>query len=129
MDEREGKQTTNVERLGRAAEALQDALVQSVPPAPGKDPIIYVFPAWPAAWDAQFKLLCRGNFLVESSMQNKEIAYVSIKSRSGGICRLSNPWEEKDIKIYKNGKFWKTGKQNLILFNTNKGDVFKILLK
>lgn len=129
MDEREGKQTTNVERLGRAAEALQDALVQSVPPAPGKEPIIYVFPAWPAAWDAQFKLLCRGNFLVESTMQDKKIAYVSIKSRSGGICRLSNPWEEKDIKIYKNGKFWKTGKQNLILFNTNKGDVFKILLK
>lgn len=129
MDEREGKQTTNVERLGRAAEALQDALIQSVPASPGKDPVIYVFPAWPKEWDTQFKLLCRGNFLVESSMQKEKIAYVSIKSQSGGICRISNPWKGQDVNIYKNGKFWKTGKQSLIIFNTNKRDVFKILLK
>lgn len=124
MDEREGKQTTNVERLGRAAEALEDALIQSVPPAPGEDPVIYVFPAWPKSWDAQFELLCRGNFLASSSIQNGKIAFVRIKSQAGGMCRLRNPWNERDIRIYKNGKLWKSMKGSLITFNTDKGDDF-----
>lgn len=126
MDEREGKQTTNVERLGRAAEALEDALVQSVPPAPGKEPVICVFPAWPKSWDAQFELLCRGNFLVSSSMQNEKIAFIKIKSQAGGMCRLRNPWSEQNIRMYKNGKFWKNMKGNLITFDTDKGDNFVV---
>ncbi|HEX8038276.1 MAG TPA: DUF5703 domain-containing protein [Chryseosolibacter sp.] len=69
MDLREGFQTTSVQRLGRAAEALQFALCQSVPAAPGGNPVIRVFPAWPQSWDAQFTLLCRGALLVTSSLQ------------------------------------------------------------
>lgn len=127
MDEREGKQTTNVERLGRAAEALQDALVQSIPSAPGKDPVIYVFPAWPKSWDAQFELLCRGNFLVTSSMKNGQIQFVEINSHSGGECKLFNPWNGSKVCIYKNDTLWKETKQTLIVFNTDKGDRFKII--
>lgn len=127
MDEREGKQTTNVERLGRAAEALEDALVQSVPADPAADPVIRVFPAWPREWDARFQLLCRGNFLVASSMQKGRVLFVKIKSQAGGICSLSNPWQGQRIMIYKWGKLWKEMSGDIIKFETDKGDNFKMI--
>ena len=83
MDEMEGNQATTAERLGRSSEALQNALCQSIPPNPGEDAIIRVFPAWPEEWDAQFQLLCRGNFLVSSSYRNGEIEYIRVKSQAG----------------------------------------------
>lgn len=104
MDEREGKETANVERLGRAAEALQDALCLSAPPAPGTDPIIYVFYAWPQEWDAGFSLLARGNFLVSSQMAAGKIPYVALTSISGGACRIANPWPRINPVLYVNGK-------------------------
>jgi hypothetical protein len=68
MDLREGFQTTSVQRLGRAADTLHNALCQSVPAGPGKAPVIHVFPSFPREWDASFTLLARGAFLVSSSM-------------------------------------------------------------
>ncbi|HEX5554185.1 MAG TPA: DUF5703 domain-containing protein [Chitinophagaceae bacterium] len=119
MDEREGHQTTNVERLGRAAEALEDALVQSVPPAPGKSPVIYVFPAWPKEWNAQFKLLCRGAFFITSAMQKGAIRFVKIKSEKGAVCNMSNPWPRKKVTLYRDGKAWKKLKGTLLSFDTH----------
>jgi hypothetical protein len=126
MDQREGRQTTNVERLGRAAEALQEALVQSVPGAPGEDPVIYVFSAWPSEWDARFELLCRGNFLVSASMEKGAVSGVAITAQSGGVCRISNPWPAGGAVVYKNGKQWKRSSDKLIVFTTKAQDVFHI---
>lgn len=47
MTLREGYQTTGVQNLGRMADALHYALINSSPPGPGKDPVITLFPAWP----------------------------------------------------------------------------------
>lgn len=129
MDQREGRQTTNVERLGRAAEALQEALLQSVPAGPGADPVLYVFPAWPREWDAQFELLSRGNFLVTASMQKGVISFVQIKAQAGGVCRVSNPWPNSKVTLYRNGKKWRKMDGRLISFNTAKGEVFKMVSK
>jgi len=127
MDQREGRQTTNVERLGRAAEALQEALVQSVPRAPGEAPVIYVFPAWPRQWDANFELLCRGDFLVSASMLHGAVSTVQITAQAGGTCRLANPWPGGSAVIYKNGKRWQSSSAKLLVFPTNTEDVFHIL--
>src|SRR5262245_21643297 len=81
MSQREGAGCTECERLGRASEALHTALLQSAPPAPGGDPIIRVFPAWPAEWDASFKLLARGAFLVSASIKSGKIESVHIDSQ------------------------------------------------
>jgi len=43
MTLREGPQALDAERLGRAAEALHLALMQSAPPEPGADCVISVF--------------------------------------------------------------------------------------
>src|SRR5262249_57641045 len=64
MTLREGPQALDAQRLGRASEALQLALLQSNPPQPGAHPVIDLFPAWAKEWDAGFKMLGAGKFLV-----------------------------------------------------------------
>lgn len=126
MDLREGFQATSIQRLGRAAEALHYALCQSVPAQPGLDPVIRVFPAWPKEWDAKFELLCRGGFLVSSSMQNGNVESVQIVSQAGAVCRIRNPWQGDEVVLYRNNKKWKRSKDRLLVFATSKGDHFTL---
>jgi len=126
LDLSEGTQTTNVQRLGRVADALHNALCQSIPAKPGEETVIRVFPAWPEEWDAQFTLLCRGNFLVTSSFQKGTVEFVEIKSQAGKKCEVRNPWSGKKVIIYQNGKYFKKTKDALIGFSTKINDVFVI---
>ena len=88
----EGPTAASVEHLGLLATTLQDALVQSVSPRPGEPEIIRVFPAWPAEWEASFRLLVRGGFLVSSESKEGKATFVEIESRLGEDCRIRNPW-------------------------------------
>jgi hypothetical protein len=126
MDLREGKQTTGVQRLGRMTDALHNALCQSIPPKPGEDHIIRLFPAFPEEWEAEFSLLCRGNFMVTSSFRNGNTEFVRIVSNSGGECRLHNPWGTDEVIIFRNGKKYRTVKTGLIRFSTKINDTFVI---
>ena len=83
MDLKEGPQTQNIERIGNAANALTTALCQSVPAGPAQPSVIRVFPAWPADWDADFTLLCRGGFLVSSSQRHGQIEFIEVQSQLG----------------------------------------------
>ncbi len=60
----EGPTAASVEHLGLLSVTLQEALLQSVSSRPGKPEVIRVFPAWPPEWDASFRLLARGGFLI-----------------------------------------------------------------
>lgn len=126
MDLREGFQTNSIQRLGRAADALHNALCQSVPPSPGKDPVIRLFPAWPGEWDASFKLLCRGGFLVSTSMQGGKITFVGIESQAGGTCRIRNPWPGSEVLLVKNGKATGELQGDLLVITSKKGDVLEL---
>jgi hypothetical protein len=68
----EGAQAMSAQHLGRASEALQLALLQSAPPAPGEDPILHLVPAWPAEWDAEYRLHARGGFVVEATVAARQ---------------------------------------------------------
>jgi len=127
MDMREGPQTTSVQRLGRAAEALQLALCQSVPSSPGKEPVIRVFAAWPMEWDAEFTLPARGAFLVTGSVRNQNIRFVEIRSQAGGVCNIRNPWGHESVRIFRNGKPWKKSATNLITFPTTRGESYALV--
>lgn len=129
MDLREGYQTTSVQRLGRAAEALQFALCQSVPDRPGGEPVIHVFPAWPTEWDADFTLLCRGGFLVTSSASKGVIGFVEIQSPHGGVCRIKNPWQHKAVDIYVSNKKRQTTSAGHIVITTHKDDTVVLVPK
>jgi hypothetical protein len=87
MTLREGPQALDAQRLGRAAEALHLALLRSNPPAPGEDPVIEPFAAWPKEWLARFKLAARGGFVVTGSMDA-----IEVEATVDGECRLRNPW-------------------------------------
>ena len=119
---REGPGAIDCQRLGRAAEALHAALLQSVPPAPGKDPVIHVFPAWPREWDAVYTLLARGAFLVSASIEKRRIEFVEIQSQAGGECRLRNPWPNAALTLYRNGKKAEDLSGSLLAFPTARGE-------
>ena len=88
----EGATAHSVEHLGLLTMILQEALLQSVAPRPGEAEVIRVFPAWPRDWDAGFRLLARGGFLVTAAIRNGEVQAVEIESLRGEDCRLRNPW-------------------------------------
>jgi hypothetical protein len=94
---------TAAEGYGTFAAALQDALHQSLSPTPAGDPVIRVFPAWPTAWDAKYKLLAKDGFLVSSSMVAGDIQYVEIESQLGERARVRNPWDS-DVVLYREGR-------------------------
>jgi len=129
MTMREGAEAIGIQRLGRAAAALQYALLQSVPPAPGDEPVIRVFPAWPEKWNAEYTLAARGGFLVTSSMRKGRIEFVELKSRVGGECRLRNPWKKTDVAIYRNGRKDKEMSGSLLRFDTGSGEHIVIVPK
>lgn len=118
MTLREGYQTTGVQNLGRMADALHYALINSSPPAPGKNPIITLFPAWPEEWNADFKLLARGNFIVTSSFRDGRITLLEIYSKCGSDCTILNPWTESIVTIFRNGKKSEKLKGNILTFKT-----------
>jgi hypothetical protein len=126
MTLREGYQTTGVQNLGRMADALHYALLNSSPSGPGKDPVITLFPAWPDEWDADFKLLARGNFLVTSSFKNGKIVSLEILSKSGSVCQLKNPWKNVKVILYRNGKRSERISDDLLVFKTNPDETIKI---
>jgi hypothetical protein len=92
MTLREGPQALDAQRLGRAAEALHIALVNSAPPAPGEDCVIELFTAWPKEWDARFKLGARGGFVVTASIRGGQVESAELESLAGAECRVRNPW-------------------------------------
>jgi hypothetical protein len=122
MTLREGYQTTGIQNLGRVADALHYALLNSSPPGPGEDPVMVLFPAWPAEWEADFKLLCRGNFLVTSSFRNGTVSYLEILSQSGSECSLLNPWPGSPVMVTRNGKATEKISGKMLVFKTNSGE-------
>jgi len=123
MTLREGPQALDAQRLGRAAEALQLALLQSAPGAPAADPVIRLFPAWPEDWEAQFTLRARGGFLVKSATRDGRITLVELHSLAGATARIRNPWGTAPVTLYRNGQRWRLLTGSLLTFDTVRGDV------
>ncbi len=123
MTLREGPQAMDAQRLGRASEALQLALLQSGPPAPAAEPIIRVFPAWPPEWDARYRLAARGGFRVGSSIREGRILFVEVDSEAGSPCRLRNPWgERRAVDLYRDGRKAERLEGSLLAFRTRPGE-------
>lgn len=89
----EGPTAASVEHLGLLSVTLQESLLQSLSARPGEPEVIRVLLAWPPEWDASFRLLARGGFLISSEIKQGKVVSVEIESRLGADCRLRNPWE------------------------------------
>ena len=123
---REGPQALDAQRLGRAAEALQLALLQSAPGAPGGESIIRVFPAWPDEWDAHFTLRARGGFVVTAAKRAGRVESVQLRSEAGSVARVRNPWGTAAVTISRNGKRWQQMKGPLLTFDTDPGEAIEL---
>ena len=122
----EGPTAPSVEHLGLLTTTLQDALMQSVAPRPGEPEIIRVFPAWPNQWQASFRLLARGGFLVSSALRDGEVQLVDIQSRRGETCRLRNPWKGPCDVIEMGGKA-RVLSGDILQFDTRAGKVYRVV--
>jgi hypothetical protein len=124
---REGHQALDAQRLGRASEALQLALLQSHPPEPGGDPVIRVFPAWPRDWDARYVLRARGAFVVSASIRKGRIGPVELRSLAGAQARLHNPWGEASVQVWRDGKRAETVRGTRLALRTRVGETVRIV--
>ena len=123
MTLREGPQALDAQRLGRAAEAIQLALLQSAPGLPGGEPVVRVFPAWPRDWDARFVLRARGAFVVTSVIRDGSVRFVALRSLAGATARLRNPWNGAPVTLHRNGRRWRGAQGALLTFDTAADDV------
>ena len=123
---REGHQAMDAQRLGRASEALHLALLHSNPAGPSEDPVRRVFAAWPKQWDAAFRLLARGAFLVASSMRSGRIEVVEIESLAGQECRLRNPWPQGAVTLFRDGRKSEQLEGPLLTFATRRGETITV---
>jgi hypothetical protein len=123
----EGPGAIECERLGLASQALNAALLQSVPPSAGKDPINYIFPAWPKEWDAQFTLAARNAFVISSSMEKGQIEFVEVQSQKGGKCLVQNPWPGSGVSVYVNGKISKDLSGTILELTSNTGETMTLV--
>ena len=123
---REGPGAIECQRLGNAVNATCKALLQSVPATPGKEPVNYIFPAWPKEWDAQFTLAARNAFLISASQVDGRIEFVEILSGKGGPCLVQNPWPGKKLTLYRNGKRAGNVSGNILTISSKPGDRIKL---
>lgn len=107
--------------LGVMATAVNEIQLQSY------NKLIRVYPAWPKTWEGKFTLHAEGGFEVSSSINKQgQIPSVSITSKFGGECKFANPWKG-GAKLLENGKVKSVTKDSIIVFETLKGNSYKIL--
>jgi hypothetical protein len=127
MTLREGPQALDAQRLGRAAEALHIALLQSAPPEPGSDPVIRLFSAWPKDWNASFQLRAQGAFLVRSTFENGSVRSVRILSERGAPCRVANPWPGSRVSLVRDGAKAETLQGQVLMFPSKKNESLELV--
>jgi hypothetical protein len=94
----------SMQELGAFSESLHSPLLQSLAPDPAGDPVIHVAPGWPLQWDASFRLLAKGGFVVQSVIEDGEIALVELESERGGEALVANPWPDSAVDVYRGGR-------------------------
>lgn len=78
-----------------AVVAVQDMLLHS------RRGVIYVFPGIPPRWEnAKFEdMPCEGGFFISAELKDNELMPLKIKSKSGGVLKLSNPWPDEQVRL------------------------------
>ena len=121
----EGATAQSIEILGSVNMTLQEGLLQSLSPRPGQQEVISVFPAWPKEWNASYRLLARGGFLVTSAIKDGKTEFIEIESRLGESCRVRNPWGKPCVLTGANGSETElTGE--IVTFDTKAGEFYQI---
>jgi hypothetical protein len=79
-------------------------MLQSAPDALADDVPIRILNDWPKDWDAAFRLLARGGFVVSSAQVSGQIPLVEIQARFAGECLLRNPWGNAPVSVWRGSR-------------------------
>jgi hypothetical protein len=124
---REGPGATDAEHLGGLSAGIHSTLLNSSDDDDGK-PLIEVFTAtWPRSWDCAFELLAHGGFVVSSSLKDRQIQFINVRSPLGGPCRITNPWPQEQVTLYRNNAKAKAAEGDVLSFDTAKGELIQLL--
>jgi len=88
-----------VEELSGTVSCINEMLLQSY------SKTLRFFPTWPEDMPARFaNLRAVGAFLVSSGFKDGRVQYVFINSEKSKECTVQNPWEGRNVAIFRNGK-------------------------
>jgi Glycosyl hydrolase family 95 catalytic domain len=126
---REGPGAIDAEHIAGLNGGIQSSLLDSAPPSEAEEPVLRLFSAWPADWNAEFELLARGAFVVGSAIQDGQIPLVEIHSQAGRPCQLQSPWPNAEVNLWRNGQLAESLKGNLLNFSTSAGETIVLAPK
>jgi len=124
---REGPGAIDAEHIGGLTSGIHRSLLTSLDTARGGESVIKVFSAWPKEWDVVFDLLGHGGFRICSSQKEGQIEFVEVRSALDQGCRLNNPWDNREVTLYRNGKKAENLRGALLKFVCRKGESVVVL--
>jgi len=120
---REGPGAIDAEHIGGLSSGINSTMVSSA------EGTLTVFNGWPKSWDAAFRLLAPGAFLVCSIQQEGKIPFVEIQSQAGGRCRIQNPWGAVTVTLWRNGRQSEDLPGETVAFGTTPGETVVLVPK
>jgi hypothetical protein len=103
---REGPGAIDAEHIAGLSSGIHATLLASAPESVTDQEPISIFNRWPKDWDAAFRLLARGGFVISSAQRGGKIPLAEVVSQLGGPCRLANPWGRAEVTLYRGGRRW-----------------------
>jgi hypothetical protein len=125
---REGPGAIDAEHIGGLTAGIHTTMLNSRPDSITDEDPISILNGWPKDWDAAFRLLARGGFIVSSAQKGGTVALVEILSPLGGTCRLANPWAG-EVEAYRNGRKAEALSGEVLAFATAKGETVVVVPK
>jgi hypothetical protein len=119
---REGPGAIDAEHIAGLSTGVHQSMLNSHPESPTDDDPISIFNDWPKDWDAAFTLLARGGFIVSAAQESGAIPLVEVVSQKGGPFRVTNPWRDGSVTLYRNGTRAETLSGAVLAFATAKGE-------
>jgi alpha-L-fucosidase 2 len=89
---------------------------------------IRIFPVFPSDQKASFyQLRTFGAFLVSSAIDKGNVKFVIIESEKGRNCSIINPWKNKKVTLFRDGKPSETVSGENVTFVTKPGEVIEVI--
>jgi hypothetical protein len=116
-----------LEASGSLATGIGEMLQQSWPKAAAEtEPVIHVGAALPTTFDARFKLLAIGGFLVEAVAEKGQVRTVKITSTRGGKVHIANPFGKETAVLLDKHEVLRSGEAILTL-STEAGKTYVLV--
>jgi glycosyl hydrolase family 95 len=123
---REGPGSIDAEHIAGLSMGIHSSLLNNLTDDPQRETIEAFTDVWPRSWDCAFQLLAHDGFLITSSLKDRQIQFVEVKSQLGGECRIKNPWPTTHVAIHR-GDHSETTNGDVLKFDTAKDETILLV--